>query len=152
MKIYILYIIDGQTGSGKTYTLMGSTEHYSQRGIIPRAVSKIYKEFRTKSDVSCKAFISYLQIYNEQGYDLLDKSFGPKALEDLPKVTMLEDAYGNYHLRNLSMHEAKAEEDALNFLLDGDANRAVAETAMNNVCIFIFINIYIYLYLCILII
>ena len=123
--------IDGQTGSGKTFTLTGGPEKYSDRGIIPRAISKIFNEFRTRTDVSFKAFISYLEIYNEQGFDLLDPSHDSKCLEDLPKVSMLEDAFGNYHLKNLSMHTADNEETALNLLFTGDTNRAISETSMN---------------------
>ena len=40
-----------------------------------------------------------------QGYDLLDPSHETKALEDLPKITLLEDEHGNFHLKNLSMHQ-----------------------------------------------
>jgi kinesin family protein 6/9 len=52
-------------------------------------------------------------------------------MEDLPKVKMLEDEHGNFHLKNLSMHAANTEEDALNLLFMGDTNRAIAETPMN---------------------
>ena len=44
---------------------------------------------------------------------------------------MLEDEDGNYHLKNLSMHPASSEEDALNCLFLGDTNRAISETDMN---------------------
>ena len=33
----------GQTGSGKTYTLTGGADSYDQRGIIPRAISAMFK-------------------------------------------------------------------------------------------------------------
>ena len=92
----------GQTGSGKTFTLTGGPERYSGRGIIPRSISMMYNTFRTRTDVRFKCFISYLEIYNEQGYDLLDPSHETKSLEDLPKVTMLEDEHGNFHLKNLN--------------------------------------------------
>jgi|LauGreDrversion4_2_1035121.scaffolds.fasta_scaffold10119_3 kinesin family protein 6/9 len=32
----------GQTGSGKTYTVTGSTDSYSQRGLIPRCLEKLF--------------------------------------------------------------------------------------------------------------
>lgn len=32
---------------------------------------------------------------------------------------MLEDEHGNFHLKNLSMHPAESEEEALNFLFLG---------------------------------
>lgn len=121
----------GQTGSGKTFTLTGGPEKYADRGIIPRAINMLFNEFRTRGDAQYKAYISYLEIYNEQGYDLLDPSHESKALEDLNKVSMLEDEFGNFHLKNLTMHPADTEEDALNLLFMGDTNRAIAETPMN---------------------
>jgi kinesin family protein 6/9 len=98
----------------------------------------IFGEFRSRSDVQLKAYISYLELYNDTGYDLLDPSHETKALEDLPKVTMLEDDAGNFHFKNLSLHVADSEEEALNLLFTGDTNRAIAETPMNMVCNAIF--------------
>jgi kinesin family member 6/9 len=121
----------GQTGSGKTFTITGGPERYADRGIIPRAISMIFSEFRKRTDVQCKIFISYLELYNEQGYDLLDPTHESKALEDMPKVNILEDEHGNFHIKNLSMNPAETEEDALNLLFMGDTNRAIAETPMN---------------------
>eukprot|EP01036_Dinobryon_divergens_P027336 gene27336-36096_t len=121
----------GQTGSGKTFTLTGGPEKYSDRGIIPRAISMLFGEFRKKADTQFKMFISYMEIYNDKGYDLLDPSHETKALEDLPKINLLEDEHGNFHLKNLSMHQVESEEDALNLLFMGDTNRAIAETPMN---------------------
>ena len=43
----------------------------------------------------------------------------------------MEDSDGSVHLRNLSIHQANSEEDALNLLFIGDTNRMVAETPMN---------------------
>lgn len=121
----------GQTGSGKTFTITGGAERYSDRGIIPRAISMIYNKIRSQPGLEFKAYISYLEIYNEHGYDLLDPSQETKALEDLPKVSILEDEHGNFHLKGLSMHVAETEEAALNLLFLGDTNRAIAETPMN---------------------
>ena len=75
--------------------------------------------------------ISYLEIYLEAGYDLLDPSHETKGLEDLPKVTMQEDEDGRTHLRNLSAQVARSEEEALNLLFMGDTNRVISETPMN---------------------
>ena len=47
------------------------------------------------------------------------------------RVRIFEDEEGNVHLRNLSMHLATTEEEALNLLFLGDTNRAIAETPMN---------------------
>ncbi|KAI4552290.1 hypothetical protein MJT46_016941, partial [Ovis ammon polii x Ovis aries] len=47
------------------------------------------------------------------------------------KVTVLEDPDQNIHLKNLSLHQATTEEEALNLLFLGDTNRMIAETPMN---------------------
>ncbi|KAL0969885.1 hypothetical protein UPYG_G00233900 [Umbra pygmaea] len=75
--------------------------------------------------------ISYLEIYNEVGYDLLDPQHEASRLEDLPKVTIMEDPDQNIHLKNLSLQQSSNEEEALNLLFLGDTNRMIAETPMN---------------------
>ena len=119
----------GQTGSGKTFTITGGAERYADRGIIPRTLSYIFG--KTGGDSNMEVRISYLEIYNENGYDLLDPSHDTKALEDLPKVHMLEDGEGKMHMSNLSAQLARSEEEALNLLFLGDTNRVISETPMN---------------------
>ncbi|XP_065061437.1 kinesin-like protein KIF6 [Rhopilema esculentum] len=121
----------GQTGSGKTFTITGGAERFADRGIIPRSLSYIFNYYETNSSLEYSTHISYLEIYNESGYDLLDPRHEAAKLEDLPKVNLLEDSDGNIHLRNLSVHPAHNEEDALNLLFLGDTNRMIAETPMN---------------------
>uniref|UniRef100_A0A8D1K1V8 Kinesin-like protein n=1 Tax=Sus scrofa TaxID=9823 RepID=A0A8D1K1V8_PIG len=121
----------GQTGSGKTFTITGGAERYSDRGIIPRTLSYIFEQLQKDSSKIYTTHISYLEIYNECGYDLLDPRHEASSLEDLPKVTVLEDPDQNIHLKNLSLHQATTEEEALNLLFLGDTNRMIAETPMN---------------------
>ena len=136
----------GQTGSGKTFTITGGAVSYKDRGIIPRTLEHIFQSQNesneanlssaSKSDL--KVSISYIEIYNESGYDLLDEKHdrNPQkikigGLENFPKVQLMEDATGNISLRNMSIHTAASEEDALSLLFLGDTNRAIAETPMN---------------------
>ncbi|KAF5896227.1 kinesin-like protein KIF6, partial [Clarias magur] len=121
----------GQTGSGKTFTITGGPECYSDRGIIPRTLSYLYQHFSRDSSMVYTTHISYLEIYNEVGYDLLDPRHEASNLEDLPKVTIMEDPEQNIHLKNLSLQTSASEEEALNLLFLGDTNRMIAETPMN---------------------
>ncbi|XP_061173877.1 kinesin-like protein KIF6 [Saccostrea echinata] len=121
----------GQTGSGKTFTITGGAERYSDRGIIPRTLSYLYEMFEQDSERTYTLHVSYLEIYNEGGYDLLDPKHEAAKLEDLPKVALMEDSDQNIHLKNLSVHAAANEEEALNLLFLGDTNRMIAETPMN---------------------
>uniref|UniRef100_A0A8C2Z3V1 Kinesin family member 6 n=1 Tax=Cyclopterus lumpus TaxID=8103 RepID=A0A8C2Z3V1_CYCLU len=118
----------GQTGSGKTFTITGGAERFSDRGIIPRTLSYL---FQRDSSMVYTTHISYLEIYNEMGYDLLDSRHEASRLEDLPKVLIMEDPDQNIHLRNLSLQQSANEEEALNLLFLGDTNRMIAETPMN---------------------
>ncbi|CAG9334654.1 unnamed protein product [Blepharisma stoltei] len=132
----------GQTGSGKTYTITGGAERYADRGLIPRSISYIFSEMRRKTDANYRVSISYLEIYNDDGYDLLYEDQSARNLHDLPKVIHREDANGNITLSNLSLRRTDTEEDALNLLFIGDTNRVVAETPKHDAstrshCIFI---------------
>ena len=54
----------------------------------------------------------------------------------------MENSDGQFVLKNLSVHRAESEEDALNLLFIGDTNRVVSETPKNDSstrshCIFI---------------
>ena len=117
----------GQTGSGKTFTITGGPENYADRGIIPRSISYFFEQFTKKQEFMFTMHISYLEIYNDSGYDLLDPQHQATKLEDLPKVSLMEDEDNNIHLKNLSIHQANNEEEALNLLFLGDTNRMIAE-------------------------
>lgn len=125
---------------GKTFTITGGPERYADRGVIPRAISMLFQSLQNINNVTFSCYVSYFELYNESGYDLLahvDNQNGYNdnveisKLDDLPKVTMLEDEDGNYHFRNLSVNQVSTEEEALNLLFIGDTNRAIGETQMN---------------------
>ncbi|BBN03135.1 hypothetical protein MPTK1_2g21020 [Marchantia polymorpha subsp. ruderalis] len=55
----------GQTGSGKTFTMTGDTKAYAHRGIVPRAVERIFAEKVAKPEAGITVHVSYLEVYNE---------------------------------------------------------------------------------------
>ena len=92
----------GQTGSGKTFSITGGTETYEQRGIIPRALDTIFS-YAQSTDRDVNIRISYLQIYNDKGQDLLNKGNDAKTIEDLPRVTVSESD-DEFVVRDLGLH------------------------------------------------
>ena len=76
----------------------------ADRGLIPRSISHIFQSTAARGDGIFSIHISYMEIYNEVAYDLLDPSREVKDLDDLPRVVIMEDEDGKYHLRNLSVH------------------------------------------------
>jgi kinesin family protein 6/9 len=105
--------------------------------------------------------MSYLEIYNENLYDLLSEESdglsaaraaagvegnhtlafgranegvgGPSAPNAgvAPELTITEDKQGGTHVRGLTRVPVRSAEEALSSLFEGDANRAVAEHALN---------------------
>ena len=77
----------GQTGSGKTHTIGGGSRRYADRGLIPRALSHLYAEVDKMEGTSCTIHISYLEIYQDVGFDLLNPGGrGGSMVATLPKV------------------------------------------------------------------
>ena len=120
----------GQTGSGKTFSITGGTASYADRGLIPRCISMIFDEIKKQPDVRFSVHISYLQIYNEKGQDLLNRGRDAESLEDLPTVTY-QEGEDDLTLKGLDAHPAQSVQDALNLLFLGDTNRLYTETSMN---------------------
>ena len=54
--------------------LIFGSDSWKLRGIIPRVLTYIFDEFeRRKDQYGYNLYISYMEIYNENAYDLLDK-------------------------------------------------------------------------------
>ncbi|XP_072028607.1 uncharacterized protein [Amphiura filiformis] len=122
----------GQTGSGKTYTIEGAAHRYEDRGLASRALSVVYKLLESSSYEHASIHVSYLEIYQEVGYDLLNPTTRPgNVVAHLPKVTVIDGPHNSCIIRNLSTHLAADERVAQSLLLQGQSNRKVAETPSN---------------------
>ena len=86
--------------------------------------------------------MSYFEIYNNEGYDLIVDDSYVKNLHDLPKVIIRENQHKQFVLKNLKVLPVNSEDEALKFFFIGDMNRTIAETPKNDAstrshCIFI---------------
>ena len=120
----------GQTGSGKTFTMCGSKQ-WKERGLIPRILIDLFKQIKTAKDYSYEIFISYLEIYNENAYDLLDRNHSEIEMENWRKIIVYEDNNGNIMMKNLSMIKVENEQQALDLLITGNYIRHVSSTPNN---------------------
>jgi hypothetical protein len=141
----------GMTNAGKTYTIQGS-EH--NPGVLPRSLDKIFKALEEKCGSHCnnnigenknnndgsndgakttngfKVNISYLEIYNEKIYDLLQPA--PKNAWERRKILSLKEIRGRVVVKGLKHVQVQNSREALNLAQEGLQNRAVAETALNS--------------------
>ncbi|KAI9501945.1 P-loop containing nucleoside triphosphate hydrolase protein [Coemansia spiralis] len=123
----------GQTGSGKTFTMQGARDEFTGpddelRGLIPRCFEYLFdriseEETRTSGRVKylCKA--SYIEIYNETIYDLLDPLIRPCALR--------EDIKRGVFIDNVTEETVQNPNDAYDVFLRGTTSRHVSATSMN---------------------
>ncbi|XP_043083993.1 kinesin-like protein KIF15-A [Puntigrus tetrazona] len=122
----------GQTGSGKTFTMLGPSEldNFSDelRGVIPRSFEYLFFLINKEVERSggTKSFLckcSFIEIYNEQIYDLLDSVSTSLFLrEDIKRGVFVEGAVEKY---------AASAAEAYQVLSMGWRNRRVASTSMN---------------------
>lgn len=63
----------GATGSGKTHTMIGNPE---EPGVIYYTTVEIFNRILDRSKDELEISVSYIEIYNEQVYDLLSPSLG----------------------------------------------------------------------------
>nr|XP_012625803.1 kinesin-like protein KIF15 isoform X2 [Microcebus murinus] len=122
----------GQTGSGKTFTMMGPSESdnfsHNLRGVIPRSFEYLFSLIdREKEKAGAgKSFLckcSFIEIYNEQIFDLLDSaSAGLYLREHIKKGVFVVGAVEQV---------VTSAAEAYQVLSGGWRNRRVASTSMN---------------------
>ena len=120
----------GQTGCGKTHTMMGVADSLELRGIIPNCFAHIFGVIdQEETDKKYLVRCSYLEIYNEEVYDLLTEH-RKNALPE--KLDLKEDSNKGVFVKGLKWLIVKSipeMEQAMNF---GTANRKTASTKMNS--------------------
>ena len=119
----------GQTGSGKTFTISGAPSNFAYRGIVPRSISRLFNEISTKPEYDFNIQISYLEIYNEIMFDLLQED--GKFIGERANIEFQEDNKGNVSVKGLSKHKVTNEEECFNLLFEGESNRTISEHKLN---------------------
>eukprot|EP00475_Leptophrys_vorax_P043776 TRINITY_DN8525_c0_g1_i1.p1 TRINITY_DN8525_c0_g1~~TRINITY_DN8525_c0_g1_i1.p1 ORF type:complete len:633 (-),score=185.02 TRINITY_DN8525_c0_g1_i1:22-1752(-) len=122
----------GQTGSGKSFTMEGppevadNIEFYqsdSKRGIIPRAVEKIFStmpKFQT-SGWSYTCDVCFMEVYMEKVYDLLSSRSEVVLQFDGEQMTA----------RNLIQRQVFQKEDVDSLLVEAKRRRSTSSTNRN---------------------
>ncbi|GAX79184.1 hypothetical protein CEUSTIGMA_g6624.t1 [Chlamydomonas eustigma] len=116
----------GQTGAGKTFTMSGDLRHFQRRGLIPQAIHHIFRDIDMRVDKMYTVHVSYLEIYNDQMYDLLSDKPGSNE-----SLAILEDSHGGSYVRGLTKVKVHSEEEALMQYFAGDQGRSTAGHILN---------------------
>ncbi|NXX90895.1 KIF15 protein, partial [Centropus bengalensis] len=122
----------GQTGSGKTFTMIGPSDSdnftHSLRGVIPRSFEYLFFLIEREKEKAGggKSFLckcSFIEIYNEQIFDLLDTASAGLFLREHIKKGVFVDGAVEQVLSSAA--------EAYQVLTMGWRNRRVASTSMN---------------------
>lgn len=114
----------GPTGSGKTFTMFGTEQ---DQGIIPRACEMVFNLIADDDNVT-EAYIqcSFLEIYRERIYDLLNKNGRDNNL----RIRQHQDK--GVFVQGLIEKFVYCPEDILETIDEGAKQRSTASTALNN--------------------
>ncbi|XP_064381919.1 kinesin-like protein KIF3B [Halichondria panicea] len=114
----------GQTGTGKTYTMEGVRGNPEERGVIPNSFEHIFTHIGRTHDEQYLVRASYLEIYQEDIRDLLNKNQGTKLeLKERPDTGV--------YVKDLSSFIAKSVKEIEQVMSVGNQNRSVGRTDMN---------------------
>ena len=94
------------------------------KGILLFALEDLFEHIKESSDRTYCLSCSYLEIYNEQVYDLLE--FTNDALN------VNEDSQRGFYVRGASEHVVTNLLEILKYIEQGESNRKYAATAMNH--------------------
>nr|XP_024369616.1 kinesin-like protein KLP1 isoform X3 [Physcomitrium patens] len=118
------FIAYGQVGSGKTYTMAGDMKVNAHRGFIARAIHQIFEEKEADPGSGIVLYISYLEIYQEGMYDLLNQR---------SKDLMIIEESGYVYIRGLAKIPVETEAQALMCFSEGEKQRSYACHQINQV-------------------
>jgi hypothetical protein len=121
----------GQTSSGKTHTMFGKESCiFDEPGIVPRCIRDIFRFSAHRHDHNVQSFsvyVSFIQVYNEQVYDMLDDAerMKPLSIHETPHKS-------NIHVSGLTEYQVHSYDQCLALIEVGLKNRAIRETHMND--------------------
>ncbi|XP_053989871.1 chromosome-associated kinesin KIF4-like, partial [Hylaeus volcanicus] len=115
----------GQTGSGKTHSMGTNYDETEDCGVIPRAVNDIFTIISSKEDWSFRVTVSFMELYQEQLYDLLTEKQRSQSVVDI------RDDGKNIKVAGVVEKEVENARETLECLMQGSLGRATGATAMN---------------------
>ncbi|XRA95978.1 kinesin-like protein [Pycnococcus provasolii] len=141
----------GQTGSGKSHLMVGNANDHREKGIIPRAASRLFDRVKAAAGTTCRVEVSMFEIYNERCRDLFavhqaaDSNASDGATSTPKKnwhkaasatlaptgLKVREHPKTGPYLEGLSARAVASADEALSLLDVGLSVRTVASTNMN---------------------
>lgn len=144
-KAYINRLVEGQnvtvfaygaTGAGKTHTMLGNTRadaaaSRAEAGIIPNAVQELFtvlqqRQQRQAYGEQYQVYLSFLEVYNEQVFDLLESSGRVLSVRE-------DQEKGIVVVAGITEQQVAAYDQVIDFIVQGNKRRKTEATMANAV-------------------
>lgn len=116
----------GMTGTGKTFSMQGTA---NQPGTIPLAITDIFSYIRENPDREFLLRVSYLEIYNEKIFDLLNQSTPGQTQQE--EIKLREDSKRGVYATPLKEEIVQSPNQLLRVIARGDQARRTGSTQFN---------------------
>lgn len=116
----------GMTGTGKTFSMQGTA---TSPGVTPLAITDIFSYIRENPNREFLLRVSYLEIYNEKIYDLLNQST-PGQVEE-QDIKLREDSKRGVYATPLKEEIVQSPNQLLRVIARGDLARRTSSTQFN---------------------
>jgi hypothetical protein len=113
----------GQTGTGKTFTMEGVPTP-ENKGIIPRTIDWIFANIKNYSNQQFLVRVSFVEIYNEEVRDLLNKNVKNKL--------NLREKDGAFYVEDCKVIQVENAQQMMGIMMAGGEIRATGATKMNS--------------------
>ena len=122
---------------GYPYTKHGEPDLWDQTslGIIPRAIDSLFQRIgsqESNSDLTFTVYVSYLQLYQEKIFDLLNPAFSKKETLKGPGLKLRWNKLDVFTVENLYNFECRTPEELMMFYHQGIQNKVVASHNLNH--------------------
>ena len=118
----------GMTGTGKTFSMQGTAQ---SPGVIPLAITDIFSYIREHPNREFLLRVSYLEIYNERIYDLLNSERDGAAGVQQEEIKLREDSKRGVYATPLKEEIVQSPTQLLRVIARGDLVRRTGSTAFN---------------------
>ena len=115
----------GVTNAGKSYTMMGDPEDEAARGLMPRALNLILEKVEA---LGGEVKLSFMEIYNENVYDLMDKA---AAQTGKRRALRVKDLSTRMEVASLSAVRVATAAHGLALAKAAQAQRKTSSTGLN---------------------
>jgi len=116
----------GMTGTGKTFSMQGTA---NSPGVIPLAITDIFCYIRENPGREFLLRVSYLEIYNEKIYDLLNQSTPGQVQQE--EIKLREDSKRGVYATPLKEEIVQSPNQLLRVIARGDQARRTGSTQFN---------------------